>query len=142
MRSKIAEKEMNLVRRSAAELNETNDCVVRAMAYTTGKPYKVVHKVCADLGRRPRRGAYLHRIMVPGLAALGFKSRVVMDDPIQSNGYRYTATSIVRHPDLQSGCYVVEYPGHVGALVYGELMDWTRGKRNQVRRVWAIEVNR
>ena len=42
---------------AAEELNETNDCVVRALAVATEIPYKEMHEYLAACGRKPRDGA-------------------------------------------------------------------------------------
>ena len=39
-------------------MNETNDCVVRALSLAFNKPYEMVHEACAKAGRKPRRGMY------------------------------------------------------------------------------------
>jgi hypothetical protein len=41
---------------AAKELNETNDCVVRALAVATEIPYKEMHEYLAACGRKPRDG--------------------------------------------------------------------------------------
>jgi hypothetical protein len=42
-------------------LNETNDCVVRALSLAFNWPYSDVHTICAAVGRKPRRGMYRHQ---------------------------------------------------------------------------------
>jgi hypothetical protein len=61
---------------------ETSDCVVRAFAASTGKPYQEAHQfVATHLGRRPRQGTNTHRIIkcLNDGFALGVKFEAVGD---------------------------------------------------------------
>lgn len=71
---------------AARELNESNDCVVRACAVATGFSYKAMHEYLASYGRKHRKGMS-PVIYHPALVALGFKLTKLKGPEVEWTGY-------------------------------------------------------
>jgi hypothetical protein len=47
-------------------------------------------------------------------------------------------TTAARDRHLASGRYICMVRGHVAALVNGEVIDWTAGRRHQIKEVYEL----
>ncbi len=125
------------VQKMSAVLGEWNDCTVMATALACDMEYLDAHDICSELGRR--KGGRLNTVwkLIPRLKDLGYRVRAFdREELIQGNGSMYTMVSIVRK--LGVGRYIVQVRGHVAAVVDGEVLDWTAGRRHRVLRIWEI----
>lgn len=110
--------------------NEHNDCAVRAVAIVTGLPYSQVHKVFADNGRKYRKGTP-RDVTWKAIDALGYDC-----EPVRVTAK--TGVTLDRDRALQSGRFVVGMTRHLAAVVDGSVIDWTAGRRKQVRDAYRI----
>ena len=122
--------------KESAAMFERNDCTVKATALVTGWNYRDAHRFVKELGRRDRCGFHTS-IIANALErnGWGITSKYVS----KPNGGQYTMTTIGRV--LPKGRYMVQVDGHVAALVDGEVLDWTAGRRHRVIKTWKIEGN-
>ena len=127
--------------------NETNDCTVRALAAASGASYDEAHAALAKHGRPYRKGPTAswgfgkggrRFIDCPALrkaaADLGCTWRVL--EPTEYTAK--TMTTAERDRRLASGRYICMVRGHVAALVEGEVIDWTAGRRHQIKEVYEV----
>lgn len=112
---------------------ETMDCTVKATALACRIPYEEAHAICAEAGRKPRQGAYTHKI-ADLLEHKGY--RVKRFNPRQPNGSRYTPKTIGKR--LNRGHYMCQVRGHVFAVVDGKVLDWTNGRNHRIERVYKV----
>lgn len=103
------------------ELNETNDCTVIATVHVAQMHYSEAHRVCASVGRKPRKGCSFHRVA----QQLGLRKMRLCSG---------TVRSVL--PQLDKGRFVIRVPGHVIPVVDGQIKDWVSPQ--SLRRVRAI----
>lgn len=112
---------------------ETKDCTVKALTAATGLDYGTVHKALADQGRKPRKGCHVFQ-MQAAAKALGFT--MTRRD---RNSYRAkTMTTAARDPRMRAGSLICETSGHVAAVINGEVIDWTAGRRHRIQGVYEV----
>ena len=120
--------------KEAANYREHNDCSVKAATIISGKPYWHIHSLFADRGRK-------HRHRTPQKI-----SREVIEDDLKMEtveifprkpcGGRFTPITIGKY--YPQGKYFVFTRGHMFALVDGKVIDWTKGRRHRVIKVWKV----
>ena len=112
---------------TAEGFNETNDCVVRAIAIAARIPYTRAHKLVAkETGRRPRRGTQ---------GFLAMMSRVRIGQRRVGLGRRYTVAKFVEQ--FPKGRYLVRKSRHAFAVVDGVVHDnWKPGPRCIITDAW------
>lgn len=123
-------------RAEAGYKGEVNDCVARAIAIVTEKPYREVYR---DLSRRmadhgfPRsaRNGVHKQVYEPYLEELGFKWVSTM---WQGSGI----TVHVHEDELPSGRLILRLSRHVTAVIDGVLHDTYDCSRNGTRGVYGI----
>lgn len=112
-------------------MNETNDCTVRAIVATTGRPYKDVHAALKARGRRNRKGAYDHQ-WLPTIEDMGFK---YVDVTRQIPG-RTVRTATRYLPRGRK--FIIQVRRHVAGFDGSTLLDWSKGRQHRVLRVYEI----
>ncbi len=112
-------------------LGETNDCAVKAVAIVTNTPYKVVHKMMAKRGRKPRKGTYIHTTLAV-LKDLGVW--------VERNDKLFKSSTInqLKHELPKKGRFLVRTSSHILACVNGEVCDWTDGRRHRPKAIFEI----
>jgi hypothetical protein len=129
----------------AKELGEYNDCTVKALAITTGVPYKKVHAALKSLGRRDGKGATIWQMRL-ACEAVGFK---MVNIPTQNFLEKYPKSSKLKnitmsHPERfkkvwkDGKNYIFSTTSHVAAVVNGENHDWSIGRRFRVSNVYEV----
>ena len=98
--------------------HETNDCVVRALSLAFNVEYSKVHTMCAEAGRKPRRGMYRNQTNAV-IKKLTGKPSVEMDK--LPRGKRQTLATFAR--DNAKGKWFVIKRGHAVALIDGVYHD-------------------
>jgi hypothetical protein len=134
-------------RDASSAKGETNDCTVKALAAATGESYDDAWAALNRHGRPFRKGpkAMLktingrRAIVCPALEKaaneLGFDFRVM-----EKHEYRAkTMVTAERDPALRNGGFICMVRGHVAAVVDGEVIDWTEGRRHQVKEVYELK---
>jgi len=125
----------NTIKYDTGEMNETNDCAVKALAIVGNLPYRVAHAALKDAGRKNRRGTLVPQIE-EATKTLGLKTLNKVDAPRKVTGAGYTACTI---PTLYpTGRHIVYTRGHVFALIEGIVQDWTAGRRHRITGVVTI----
>lgn len=111
--------------------NETNDCSVRAIAAAGFTGYTEAHDAMANRGRKHRRGAYLPDI-IKAAEDLGMAPRKIRDYSAR------TMTTAARDRRLARGQFLVFTRSHVAAVVDGDVVDWTDGRRHRITSVYQV----
>lgn len=132
---------------ASAEMNETNDCTVKALAVVTGKSYKKAHAALAKRGRKPRTGAYNHQFL-GALEDLGYKAvnidpRTIIETYPGAHG-RVLKHVTTHHPER----FPLQWSGqrrflfgtsrHLTGVRDGEVIDWARGRAKRVTQLWEV----
>jgi len=128
--------------------NEHNDCTVRALAIAARVPYQAAHSALAAAGRPHRRGPKAIgqrdktgavRVDCP---AIRIAANTVGMDIRRLERTEYAAKTVATAPRdsrLQEGSYILYVRGHVAALVDGEVIDWTDGRRHRIQEVYELK---
>ena len=98
--------------------NEINDCVVRALSLSFNLEYSKVHELCAQAGRKPRRGMYRKQTDAV-IKKLSGKPSAEMDK--LPRGGRQTLATFAR--DNNKCKWIVIKRGHAVALIDGVYHD-------------------
>ena len=98
--------------------NEINDCVVRALSLSFNLEYSKVHELCAQAGRKPRRGMYRKQTDAV-IKKITVKPSAEMDK--LPRGGRQTLATFAR--DNNKGKWIVIKRGHAVALIDGVYHD-------------------
>lgn len=113
---------------------ERNDCTVIATAIAFRLSYATAHRLMQKAGRRKGCGVWYEEKAVPVLQKAGLVVEELDEEKIrQPNGSRYTAKTIGKL--CKRGYYVAICSGHAFAVVNGEVLDWTQGRRHIVNTV-------
>jgi hypothetical protein len=107
------------------DFNETKDCAVKAVSLVTGVHYADVLALMDAKGRKPRKGTPM-RIIYATLKHLGYTT--VKIDTYDAKTVR-TLERQMRHT---KGTYLVWVRKHILAVVDGNVIDWTQGRRHRV----------
>ena len=116
------------LRSASQSMNETDDCVVIAVAVATGLNYREVHKAFEKAGRTPRKGTSTWKMEV-AIRILGFRVEKL------ETWKGKTCTSF-KQPFSQRG--VVLTRDHAAGFVGGIIRDWTSERRHRIQEVWAV----
>ena len=113
---------------------ERSDCAVKAFALVFGVDYEDMHLMFKREGRRNGNGTDT-RISNNVLIKLGhpIETKMIRGE----KGQKITTGRIGQY--LPEGKFLVFTSGHMLALVDGEVLDWTEGRRHRVKYVIKIE---
>lgn len=115
------------------ELNESNDCTVRATAIALDKDYKEVHSYYASKGRKPRRGCVIATVKaVCSELAENFSPMQYIHEPTVSQFIRENPT----------GHWVVIKRGHAFAIKNGVVYDMHKscaGAKSRVKFAFKVK---
>jgi len=126
-------------RAAAGFKGKAGDCVCRAIAIATSKPYREIYDDLRALGWSARGPtAYGWRDPVDGLIIPAEKTRVLEREYIESLGWRWTPTMAIgsgcrvhlRADELPLGRLIVQVTHHLVAVIDGvihDTYDCTRG---------------
>lgn len=129
----------------AKSLGENNDCTVKAIAITTGIPYKKVHAELKKVGRKDGKGATIWQ-MQNACEKLGFKMVAVpkknfLEKYPKSTNLKNITTN---HPEKFNKVwkdgkkYIFSTAKHVAAVIDGVNHDWTLGRKYRVKIVYEV----
>jgi hypothetical protein len=128
------------IREASAAMGENNDCSVVAIAAACGIPYEKAHAAMAARGRKNGKGAYSPDVEA-AVGDLGFETKHI--DP-QSFINKYPGVHkglksvTTHHMDRfkqvwdDGNSYLLFTARHVGAVVDGVNVDWTKGRAKRV----------
>lgn len=109
---------------------EDRDCTVKALTAITGLDYDTVHAAFAKAGRKPRKGCRRH-ITNKAAKILGYEL-----EPVRFRAK--TAITVERDPLLRTGTYLIGMTHHLAAMIDGELVDWSQGRRKRINDVFKL----
>lgn len=127
---------------------QTGDCVARAIAIATGKPYDVIYKRLADGTYDQRRGKG-HKTGRPRSAANGINvKRQWFKRYMQSLGFTWVSTMGIgtgckvhlREDELSKGHLVVAVSKHYTAVINHVINDTFNPDRNGTRCVYGYWI--
>ncbi len=105
------------------------DCAVRAICNTTGIDYDTVEAALEKAGRKINSGTFPCEIR-RAVTALGFK----FSERRFSRG-----TTIASAPrEFPGGAWILFVRGHFAAIVDGNVIDWSEGRRFRVTNAYHI----
>lgn len=113
---------------------EAQDCTVMALAIATGEGYNMAHYAMEDCGRMRWRATSMNT-MGQAAKALGYTMTKVLP-----RYYKDTAKTAITAERLGwKGSYLIEYDGHVAAMVDSNIHDWTSGRRHRILDIWLVK---
>ena len=122
----------NTLCESSKRHGEKNDCAVKAVALAADRHYDEAHEALRKLGRRNRQGTYIHQT----LAAIKTFGCDVVD---VTDRFRGAKTNISAKKVLpRKGTFLIRNPRHILAMVDGEIIDWSDGRRKRVDRIYQV----
>jgi hypothetical protein len=137
-------------RMNAGYKGETRDCVCRAIAIITRKPYKEVYDALNDLSETKKLGSRKIKTIYGTSYKKVSSSRtgvfkVTYDKYLKSLGYEWTPTMLVgqgckvhlRSNELPSGRLIIRVSGHITSMTDGVLNDTYDCSRNGTRCVYG-----
>lgn len=148
-RKNAGSSEFKAIDKASDEMNETNDCAVKAVSLVTELPYKRVHAVYAKHGRKPRRGvkqavtlAVLKELGYRTRFNVGWKERSIKAMAKEKNYHvaNLTTRQIKLFPDLFQawGRCLVWTNRHISAMIDGQIHDYTEAKAKRVKTVHVV----
>lgn len=125
------------LRDSSGQMKENKDCAVVAAAIVTQSDYASAHELLKKFGRKDRKGTVFHTTTKPAIESLGFRLELVNN--LQPNGSRYTPKTVAKA--CQEGYYLCRIKGHIFAVVDGQVMDWTEGRKHRINFIYKVLKN-
>lgn len=142
---------------NACQMNETNDCTVKAIALLCDTSYEAAHAALKAAGRQDRKGAYVHQ-QTKAIQALGFKLSYLGNRSIHTRARGYSDI-IASYPGVHKNCKSItthhprRFPaawanqpnmlmitrGHAAAFKDGRVHDWSENKALPVVELYAVE---
>lgn len=130
-------------RAAAGFRGDTRDCVTRAIAIATGKPYREVYDLVNATGRT-ERPIYTGKRWKTSTARTGVGKQTTRDI-MRRLGWKWTPTMGIgtgctvhlRNDDLPPGRIVVSVTGHIAAVIDGVLRDTYDCSRDGTRCVYG-----
>lgn len=114
-------------------MHETNDCSVKALAFTCNVSYDTAHAALRACGRVSRKGASMFQMREAALR-LGYKVESVNPYTLRSWGVKTMRSAAGRLP----GNCLVFVKRHVAASIDGDIKDWSEGRLHRVNYVWRV----
>jgi len=100
--------------------HERNDCTVRALAISTGKPYEEAYSILQTFGRKPNKGTNIRKFFKNNSSVLGFSfKKLRFRKQITLNRF------VKKYP---MGAYYVRITKHVFVVKDGVAIDMTKPK--------------
>jgi len=137
----------NLIKDSRA-FNENRDCAVIAIAAATGLDYAKAHLAMSVKGRQTRTGSSVNMIL-GAIDYLGFEavpvpfSEILKDyPPCYREVSKLTPRQVQKFPKawVGKGDFIGITCNHALAICNGEVLDWSDGRRHQIKRLFRIQA--
>lgn len=124
---------MDLYREARRSINDDNACVPTALAIVAGRDAGEVNATMVrDGARKPGRGVRQGVYFDWAERKLGLTFH-----KLDAEWKGVTVKSVTKHLDPTCS-YLVSVPGHVLAVVGGEVQDWTNDRKHRVEAVHAV----
>ena len=140
-RPKIQNQEFRRLQELSDISGDKNSCSVIAFAAAMNLDYVKAFKLLEEAGRKKGKGAYDWDIQ-RALRASGFEFHRSMAYPHVKN-YKYSKTltfnNAVKVLDKDK-VYLLIGTGHMAAMKYGQVVDWSEGRKIRVDEVVEITI--
>lgn len=127
--------------KDSEKFGEKNDCSVKAVALATGTKYSKVHYAFKKQGRKEGRGTHFYQ-QVAVLRELGFELKLVhvghYNDPKVKNKFKAKTVTTLERELPSRGIFLVYTSGHMLCARGGKILDWTQGRRHQLRDIYRV----
>jgi len=133
-------------RASAGYKGTTGDCVARAVAIVTGKPYQEIYDIVAEGNATQRKSKHHRKATGVKTAARGINvRRKWFKDQMKSLGFTWTPTMLIgqgckthlKAEELPKGRLVIAVSKHYTAVIDGVINDIYDPSRNEKRCVYG-----
>jgi len=132
---------------ASSKLNESNDCMVKAISISMNIPYEEVHEELRIAGRKSRRGTFMNTAdTAMDILCRRYNKQYVQSSP--RNLYsRLKGGPIIKgkislkriSKVFPKGNFILFTGSHASAMIDGHIDDWAEGRKKQVYRIWEIE---
>lgn len=126
---------------AAAELNESNDCAVRAVAAITERDYNDIHSAMTEAGRRKRCGTPLPVIEKVLADTLPKGKRLVKLNRAELDVVTIQQLTKVL-ADSEHSPMLVFVRKHVAGVTGGQCHDWATERLKRIQSIWVIADGR
>ena len=133
MMDATAKEKFSALQEASRELNETNDCAVKAVALVTGASYIEAHAALKSIGRKNRQGTFFDDTKT-ALKMLG-KQHFNATNQFKSRTVRTLERELAKY----KGTFLIRVRRHVLACVDGKIIDWTAGRQFRVKEVYVVK---
>ena len=130
--SQIIKQRKAYLRKNKLTQTEKNDCTVIALAVVTGATYGEAHETMRRCGRKVGRGYPLRHVLDRALARHNCEATGLA----HHKGMGKTTKGINLPRDHR---YLVFVRGHVLAVQYGLVKDWTDDRAKRIRAIYKVE---
>ena len=123
------------------KFNEDRDCSVKAVAIVCNASYEEAHAALKKAGRKNRKGANMPMI-VAAIRSLGayIEFEGLEADKHKGTNQRKCPVSRIASRLPKKGRFLALTCNHIVAVVDGEVLDWTEGRRHQVKFTWEVSL--
>ena len=122
-----------------SDMNELNDCAVRATSIATELDYKAVHSVFAKHGRKPRKGTYIATMMAVAKELNKDSTFISYLGTRSCASYAPTLSKFIK--DNPTGHWVICRRNHAFAVKDGVVYDAHKSQAgSRCRVLYAIKV--
>ncbi len=110
---------------------ERNDCTVRALAISTGKPYEEAYSILQNFGRKPNKGTNIRKFFKNNKIVLGYWfKKLSFRKQITLNKF------IKKYPE---GTYYVRITRHVFVVKDGVAIDMVKPRTYcRITDAWSV----
>lgn len=112
--------------------NEQNDCTVRSLTISTGKPYQECYRYLFNCGRKPNKGFVTERMFKK-------KTNYILGSKFEKLPFRKKITLnkfLQKHPE---GTYYVKKRGHVFVIKDSVVIDMLKPQRFcRIIKAWEV----
>ena len=137
----------------ARRLMEDRDCGVVAISIAYRIPYDVAHRICAESGRRPRRGTHIGKVILHYellriasalMSPTQAITRRVTHTDWRGNKYSWnralspTLAQWLKSPDHRTGTYILTTFDHAFTVRDGKVFDFDLRKRCRI--MWEYKL--
>ncbi len=122
--------------RETKRFNEARDCAVKAVALVCNVSYQTAWYALQAEGRRFRGGTSLDKTR-RACERLGWVMEKMDLLTVRRAGAR-TMLTAGRARLFRQGRFLLGVSGHIAACIDGEVIDWSKGRRHRLSRVYTV----
>lgn len=123
------------IAKTKAYASERAPCAVVALSVLCHIPFKDAQKALLEAGRKKGRSTEWDQL-VKAFDLCGFKLVKICGKPeFSKTPITYTRNWTVEKFGSHN---LLEFSGHVGAAINGEVLDWTKGRRHRIIGIYGV----